>query len=177
MADLQFNQRFDNTTKLMYVNNIPSVMHCHHYTTNFIDLALQFEEMGAVEKMINAAEDSFFLLFKKYFITEKIESKEDKKQICEEMYAALGLGAMKIKHFSEKEGSAELHHSHIDEGWLKKFGKIDRPINFITLGFLKAVFNTIFSKTIRAYKVIEEESLVLGAEKSRFSIQLIEVNK
>ncbi len=169
-SSTKFNQRYDTTSKLMYVNDISSVMHCHHYTTNFIKVALDFEDLSGIENMINAAEDAFFLAFKKYFISEHVVSTIDRIKICTDLYAYTGMGVMNIVNCKGDSGDIELLHSHVDEGWLKKFGKIDRPINFITQGYIKAMFSTVFDEKIRSYKVDEIESIVLGSKKSHFKV-------
>ncbi len=171
--DCNFEQRFDDITKLQYLNNEPSVMHCHHYTSLFIKAALKMEKFGGVGFLKESMEDSYYLVLKKYFITENITKIDDKKRIAEEYFRLSGMGKLELVIDSEIGGDAKMIHSHVDEGWIEKYGISDRPLNFIGQGYLAAVFAVIFNKKIRAYNVVENKSIVCGDKVSEFKISLL----
>ena len=56
----------------------------------------------------------------------------------------------------------------VDEGWLKKWGSRDRPVNFITAGFVAAVSALVNKKPARSFSVKETAGLVCGDEVSAF---------
>ena len=58
----------------------------------------------------------------------------------------------------------------MDEGWIKKWGKRDKPVNFITQGYLCAAFAAVYNQPQGSYKVSETQSIVSGADKSVFSV-------
>jgi hypothetical protein len=83
----------------------------------------------------------------------------------------MGMGQLIITDFSEQTGAAEMPFSHIDAGWIKKWGKRDHAINFITQGYLAAAFAALHDRQPENYQVTETDSIVTGKEKSRFVIQ------
>lgn len=167
---IRFEQRFDPVTRLQYINNEPSVLHCHHYTTLFIKLALDMEKYNGLGLLREAMEESLFLVFRKSFIRDKIEKISERIAFGEEYYALVGMGQLKVKEYSEKGGVAELTRSHVDEGWVKKFGKPPQPINSMTEGYLAALFAASYNTYIQTYEVIEKQSMALGNSTSLFTI-------
>ncbi len=168
--ELEFNQRFDYYNMLQYVNNEPSVMHCHHYTTLFIDLAQKTREMDGPRLLQESMEESFYLVLKKYYISKNISDRKEQIEIATEYFAAVGLGKLNITRIHSDGGSAELTHSHVDIGWLKKFGKSEVPLDFITMGYLSAVFELVFNHKLQGYNVTQTESIAKGDRISRFEI-------
>ena len=61
-------------------------------------------------------------------------------------------------------------HSHVDEGWIKKWGKRDEPVNFIGSGYIAALFAAVLGKSTRSFDVKETASIVSGADKSEFVV-------
>jgi predicted hydrocarbon binding protein len=70
-------------------------------------------------------------------------------------------------------GTADMSHSHVDEGWIKKWDQHDRPVNFIGQGFLAAAFAAITGTEAGSYAVKETQSIVSGAPVSKFEIEKI----
>jgi hypothetical protein len=52
----------------------------------------------------------------------------------------------------------------VDEGWLKKWGKADKPVNHIGTGFVTALFSAIYNRGKGEFVAVEEQSIVTGAE-------------
>lgn len=165
----QFNQQFDLNTMQQYVNFEPSVMHCHHYATLFTKLALDTLDLGGPSQLAYAMEDSFYLIFKKYFIAQHITTQMEKKEIIEQYFGLVGLGELSIT-ITADGGQAEMRHSHVDEGWVKKWGKHDQPVNFMGQGFLMAAFDVLTDRKLRSFTVKETQSIVKGDQLSRFVI-------
>jgi hypothetical protein len=59
-------------------------------------------------------------------------------------------------------GEVKLLHSHIDEGWIKKWGKHNKAINHFSCGYAAAMFASATDKPARSYKVSETSAIVKG---------------
>jgi hypothetical protein len=173
MAAYDFFQQFDSVRKLQYVNNDPSVMHCHHYSCLFTRLAMDMTDIEGPELLADSMEEAMYLVLRKTFLTGDVKSAPERIAIAVEHFRLSGLGLLRIDG-SPKGGSAEMRHSHIDEGWIKKWKQHTLPVNHMGRGFLAAAFCTAYDKPLRSYVVTETRSIVTGASTSRFEIALRE---
>ena len=82
----------------------------------------------------------------------------------------MGLGKLQVVCGGSDSGEVELHHSHVDQGWIKKWGKRDKPVNSIGAGYIAALFAAGFDLPPRAFAVTETASIVSGAPRSVFNI-------
>lgn len=168
MINLKFKQEFDAKNKRYYVNGLQTVIHCHHYSTLLTQLAFDAKKFGGIEALLDSSEKIFYKVFQEYFKENKIQTLEDKVSVIEQYFSFLGLG--KIKFFI-KEQKAEITKSHIDEGWLIKWGLNDQPVNIIGQGFIAAAFSAATESSIDTVFVTEVESIVCGSKSSIFMIQ------
>lgn len=171
-ATLVLVHRFDPHTKRHYLNDANSVLHCHHYSTLYTQLALHAQDLGGIRNLLEAGEQVFGRFLKDYFRKNAVESAEDRKDIAQQYWKAVGMGLVEISSSTEKSGMASMDYSHLDEGWLKKWGSADRPVNLFTQGFLAGAFAAIYDKPFNAYQVEETKSLARGDESSEFAITL-----
>ena len=167
--ECEFNQEFDPNHMFQYVNNEISVMHCHHYASLFTKLAIDMERIGGPDLLKDAMEESSFLTLKRLFLTQKVTSKAEKTALAEQYFGLSGLGQLELS-VDSGGGSATMIHSHVDEGWIKKWKKESRPVNFIGQGYLAAAFSIINGRSIGSYTIDETQSIVTGADTSRFLI-------
>ncbi len=161
--------KFDSEKNRQYINDELIVFHCHHYSTLFCQLADDAKLLNGPTLLSEAAEESMFPALKKYYAINEIESVEDRARIAEEYFAYIGMGQLNIS-YSENSGTAEMLHSHVDEGWIKKWSNRETPVNFIGQGFLAAAFSAISGNETGTFKVNETQSIVSGASTSKFSI-------
>ena len=168
--EINFIQRFDPKRNLQFVNDEPSVMHCHHYAALFTKLALDNEALEGPRLLKDSMEESFFLVLKKYYLRYGISRTEDKIAIAEEYFSKIGMGKLSIS-FSAEGGSAKMTRSHVDEGWVKKWGKTDKPVNFMGHGYISAVFCLSAGLSIRSFTVTEQNSIVKGDQQSLFIVK------
>jgi hypothetical protein len=147
--------RFDPVSKRHYLNQWNAVLHCHHYSTLFTDLAVCTRSFGGIEKLVEAGDKVFGML-----------------AIAEQYWRVMGMGMIKIFTSDKTSGSATMEYSHLDEGWLKKFGHWNSPVNFFTQGFLAGFFGAAYGLPFGSYEVAETQSLVRGDDISRFDIKL-----
>jgi len=165
--NLILEHRFDPRSNRHFLNGVVSVYHCHHYTTLYTQLALDSTE---TELLQGVAEETFFKILNSYFKKYDITYIYEKFELACKYYAAVGLGKMEVVFAGELSGQVKLLKSHVDEGWIKKWGKYDKPVNYIGAGFIGAMFAAVFNTPIKSFRVIEWESIVMGAEQSVFNV-------
>lgn len=166
---LQIDLTFDDTTYRHYTNGFLTVMHCHHYMTLATRLAEQFSDLGGERILAESAEDALRPLLDDYIKKHGISDPDERLKIGQEYYAAIGMGKMAASGDSHS-GSVTLTHSHIDQGWVMKWGERPTPMNYWTQGYIAAMFGAAFDKPPRSFAVEERESLVSGAPHSTFLV-------
>lgn len=167
--ELELEHKFDSSRYRHYLNDQLAVLHCHHYSTLYTQLALDAEFLDGKMLLAECAEDSFYKVLLGYFEAHTELDLADKLSVGCQYYGAVGLGQMEVMCAGEDSGEVVLHHSHLDEGWIKKWGQHDRPVNYITAGYIAALFSATYELPPRSYAVLETESIVTGAERSRFN--------
>ena len=100
----------------------------------------------------------------------QINTIHSKVEIGCQYYALLGLGTMKIDVLGEDSGKVEVPSSHTDSGWIKKWGKYDKPVNYITAGFIEALFESVLDTPAQVFLAVETQSIVMGADISKFKV-------
>lgn len=165
---IEYNHRFDNQTNRHYINGILSVLHCHHYTCLYTQLAL---DAGETSLLKECARESFQELLEKYFLEHpNLQSIQDKVEIACQYYSLLGLGRMHVQFIGKFSGLVELPVSHTDSGWIKKWGIYDKPINYISGGFIEALFEVCLNMPASSFEATENQSIVMGATSSIFKV-------
>lgn len=168
---LDIEQSYDFNKKRHFANGSTIVFHCHHFTALTTQLALDSEKLAdGVRLLIESSEDCFRDFFNTIYLRQNANSISDKVQLAEEYFAWVGLGKLKVVSLGENGGEVELTHSHVDEAWLKKWGKSETPINFIGQGFICALFSNIYNKHSRSYHAQEQLSIACGDVKSKFIV-------
>jgi hypothetical protein len=171
MGTLNLVHRFDPGRKRHYLNDQLVVLHCHHYATLFSQLAFDAKDLADGPRILKeTAEDIFFDLLKSTFERDGITSPAERLDIGRQMFSALGLGTLAVKAHSPGGGDIEMPNAHVDQGWLKKWGKADHAVNLIGAGFLAGMFAAAYGKPVRTFKIQETASMVAGAPKSTFTV-------
>lgn len=168
-TELTVDRRFDPRTCRHSINGVTHVLHCHHYICLYAQLAEDCGMLDAKKLLREVSEDTFFGFLSDYFRENGIESIADRVSIGEQYFAFSGLGQMKVLSLGADSGEAELAASHVDAGWIKKWGQRDAPVNYVTSGFVAALFSAALGLSARRFSVMEAESIVAGAERSRFT--------
>jgi len=167
---LEIKHTFDEETFRHSINGHEVVLHCHHYMTLTTKLAEDFAELGTVQVLREASEDSIRPVLDSYYAEHGVSSPEERLAIGAEYYAFMGMGLMEVSG-TAGTGQVKLKHSHVDEGWIKKWGRHNKPINHFTCGFAAALFAAAFSKPARSYQVTETASIVMGAPESVLAVR------
>ncbi|HCU34234.1 MAG TPA: hypothetical protein DGT21_01960 [Armatimonadetes bacterium] len=170
VTQVVLDEVFDSKDCRHYLNGKLNVLHCHHYATLYTQLADDCTMLDAKQMLAECAEDAFYAVLSSYYEAHGLTSIADRVAIAEEYYAVVGLGKMKVEFLGSEGGAVELVHSHVDEGWIKKWGKRDEPVNFIGSGYIAALFAAVLGKPTRSFDVREIASIVSGANKSEFVV-------
>ncbi len=163
---------FDDKTYRHFLNGHATVLHCHHYMSLTTKLAMDFASNDGPRILRESAEDSVRPMFDSYIKQHTITDPAARLQIGCEYYSAMGLGKMTASG-EAKGGEVRLPHSHVDEGWVKKFGVSPAPVNHFTAGYAAALFAAAFDKTPRSYRVKEMQSIAMGDSVTVFELSLL----
>jgi hypothetical protein len=164
---LQLEHTFDAKKKRHYLNGQLTVLHCHHFTTLYTQLAL---DAGETALLHSCSESAFYPALTDYFTKHSIVSLDERLEIGCQYYAALGLGTIKVAFAGNDSGRVVSENSHIDSGWIKKWGKFDKPVNYVGTGYIAALFAAAFSKPEGNFAVSEVSSIVMGEKESLFNV-------
>ncbi len=170
MSTVQYQRAFDPRRCRHSIEGRVTVLHCHHYATLYTQLADDCSLLDARKLLASVAADTFYQVLKDIQARRSITSVADRIAAAEDYYAFSGLGRLKVIAAGPDSGEAELERSHIDEGWIRKWGRRDKPVNFVTQGYLAATFAAVFDGRPEQYAVKEIASIVAGQERSRFLI-------
>jgi hypothetical protein len=164
---LLLDKRYDSKAKRHYLNGETTVLHCHHYAALYSQLAIDANE---TKLLAEVAEETFYRLLINYFDEYDLENIEERISIAEQYYAALGLGCMNVIFAGEDSGQVDIEISHIDAGWKRKWGAYDKPVNYISSGYISGMFAAIFDKELHSYNTNEIKSIVKGDKSSIFKV-------
>lgn len=167
-TEFEIDHRFNPVTNRHYLNGFCTVLHCHHFATLYTQLADDAKDFEGERLLKEAAEDTFFEVLNSYYLDKKIESIEDKIVIAEQYWKTVGMGLIRFTGIGKYAVTAEMEYSHVDEGWLKKWGSRDKPVNFITAGFVAAIAALANGKPSRSFLTKETKGLVCGDDRSEF---------
>jgi hypothetical protein len=146
------------------------VLHCHHYATLYTQLAEDCGMLDGKKLLAESAEDTFYEVLRDYFKKHNLESIALRFSAGEQYFRVTGLGLLNVASAGPDYGEVELPSSHLDAGWIKKWGKTKKHINHIARGFIASLFAAAFDRPCRSYSVIETESIVSGSPRSRFEV-------
>ncbi|MBU0990959.1 MAG: hypothetical protein KJ737_00580 [Proteobacteria bacterium] len=166
--EFELDKTFDPVRCRHYLNGVCTVLHCHHYATLYTQLADDAVDFNGKELLKKAAEDSFYAVLNDYYSQNGIEAIEAKISIAQQYWQVVGMGMIKFTGVGQYTVTAEMDYSHLDEGWLKKWGSRTKPVNFISAGFVGAVAALTNNKPLGSYKVKETKGLVCGDDVSAF---------
>jgi hypothetical protein len=172
-VELQIERKFDPATNRHYMNRVNTVLHCHHYAALHTRLADDAGELFDGLKLLEeSARDSLFPILAGYIQRNGITDLSERVALIEKYWAFAGMGKLVVTDPSKDHGSAEMPFSHVDAGWIKKWGSREKAVNYITAGFLSAAFAAIYDLPVDSFQATETQSRVSGAEKSVFTVKL-----
>ena len=169
-TELVLHKEFDTKTCRHTIGGSTVVLHCHHYATLYTQLALDCSMLDAKALLAECSEDAWEEFLSAYYRTQNISGISERFALAEQAYAAAGLGKMRVTCAGPESGEVTVEHSHLDAGWLKKWGQHSTPVNFIGAGFIAAAFAAVFGRPVRTYVATETQSIVSGADSSRFTV-------
>ncbi|MDD2318525.1 MAG: 4-vinyl reductase [Geobacteraceae bacterium] len=167
---LRLEYSHDDETHRNFLNGQPVVMHSHHYLALITKLVEDLADMSAPEILRDAVEDTMRAVFDDYIAKNGLTSAQDRCNVGREYFSVFGLGKMVITG-DENGGEIRLLRSHVDEGWVKKWGVHNKPINHFTCGYVAAMFGAAFNKPARSYVVTEVASIAAGDSEGKFIVK------
>lgn len=168
---LKLDFSLDNETFRHFLNGHAVVMHSHHYLALITKLAEDFDDIGGAQLLRDVVEESMWAVFNDYVQKNGLTSPLQRCSVGREYYSVYGLGKLKVGG-TESGGEVCLIRSHIDEGWIKKWGRHTKPINHFTCGFIAAMFAVAFNKPVKSYTVTETESMAVTGAEGTFIVTL-----
>lgn len=157
-------------TNRQYLNGHPVVMHSHHYLALITKMAEDLADIGGTEILQDVVEETMRAMFDDYIQKNGLTTAQDKCNVGREYYSVFGLGKMLITG-DELGGEVRLVRSHLDEGWVMKWGVTDRPVNYFTRGYIAAMFGAAFGKPLKSYTVTESASMAKGDPEGKFIVK------
>lgn len=169
-TELVLAKTFDANVCRHFIGANTVVLHCHHYATLYTQLAMDCSMLDAKALLAQCSEEVWQEFLSGYYRDHAISSVPERIALGEQAFAAAGLGKMHVACAGPDSGEVTLEHSHVDEGWIKKWGKHHQPVNYIGAGFIAGLFAAVFDRPAGSYVATETQSLVSGAECSRFAV-------
>ncbi|MFA7403888.1 MAG: hypothetical protein WC007_07840 [Pelobacteraceae bacterium] len=168
---LKLDFSLDNETFRRYLNGHAVVMHSHHYLALITKLAEDLSDIGGPQLLKDVVEESMWAVLHDYAEKNDVTSPLQRCTVGREYYSVYGLGKLKVGG-TENGGEVCLVRSHIDEGWIKKWGRHSKPINHFTCGYIAAMFAVAFNKPVKSYTVTETESMAVTGTEGTFIVTL-----
>lgn len=166
-TELSLERKFDPLRCRHSVNGETYVLHCHHFATLYTRLAEDCGMLDGKKLLRDAAENTVYQVLAKYYADHGIESFADRIAIGEQYYSFAGLGEMQVVSAGADSAEVDLVHSHLDAGWIKKWGPRDKPVNHISCGYVAGMLAAALGVGQQRFSVTEAASIVCGAERSR----------
>ncbi len=167
---LTTEHRFNPLECRHYLNGQLSVLHCHHYAALYTRLASDVGFLDGKKLLTECAEDSFYEMLRSYFAKHSGIGIKEIFDLGSRYYSLIGMGNMQVSYAGQDRGEVVLHSSHIDTGWLIRMGQYDKPVNYITCGYIAALFSSAYGLPPHSFDVEESESIVTGGECSCFRV-------
>ncbi|NMC74971.1 MAG: hypothetical protein GYA56_11555 [Geobacteraceae bacterium] len=168
---LRVDFTMDAETNRQFLNGHPVVMHSHHYLALITKMARELEDINGIEILREVVEETMRAVFDDYIRQNGLTSAQDKCNVGREYFSVFGLGKMIITG-DEQGGEVRLVRSHLDEGWIMKWGNSDRPVNHFTCGYVAAMFGAAFDKPLKSYTVTEVASIAAGDPEGKFIVKV-----
>jgi len=162
--------KFDEQRCRHVAGDTTLVLHCHHFATLISQLANDCSLLDAKKLLAECAEDAFYGVLKDHYAKNNVADLSERVAIAERYFSEIGLGSLKVNYAGLCSGEVALKHSHVDEGWLKKFGESSQPVNHIGCGYATALFSAVFDMPKRHFAAVERKSIACGAGESVITV-------
>lgn len=160
--------RFDRRSCRHTLDGTTAVLHCHHFATLYSQLADDAEFADGRALLRRSTEIAFHPVLTRLLADRSLTLLEDRVAAVEEYFRFCGLGTLALEQLGAISCVARMDHSHVDEGWIRKWGNREKPVNFIGQGYIAAALAAVYALPPGSFKVSETESIVAGAKSSRF---------
>ncbi len=165
---------FESDKNLLYMDNIPISLHCHHFNCGLINAIEAIDYFDAIEIYINEAAKCFYEYFKKILIIDNKKLSINKAlMIAEDIYRFMGYGRIDLSKLITGYGTVISDSSYFVVGWFAIYGKRDKPVCYLTRGFIKAVIAVLFNKELSKINVTETQCMICGDDFCKFEVSIV----
>ena len=166
---LQLDHTMDDETFRHYLNGHGVVMHSHHYLALITKLVEDLPEIDGRQILMEVVEESMREIFDDYLRQHELTDSQERLAVGNKYYTVFGLGKLHVSGNADG-GEVRISRSHLDEGWVLKFGEREAPVNHFTCGFIAAMFAAAFDAPPGSYQVRETVAMVSGAPEGSFAV-------
>ncbi|RME91775.1 MAG: hypothetical protein D6767_04505 [Candidatus Hydrogenedentota bacterium] len=157
----------------------PLVFHCNHYNL-FLQRTIEDtgEYIDAETILVDGAVSCTYSMLNRLF--EKNPKYRDPKirlEIASAIYSQLGFGLLPIHELTEDGGVVHTKITHYSYGWLKKWGKRDKPVDYFTRGYLIAALAQAYFLPPGAFSCKQTKCLSMGDEQNEFVLERTSIIK
>lgn len=160
---------FDEEHNYLNIGGEAMVFHCHHYVINLLRTILDADYIDSSCFLIGSAADAVYNQLQN--LCEGLDV-EASKQLAEEMYQCFGYGRINLENMDEDGCTLTTTKSFFSTMWEMKFGKINKPIDYYTSGFIAAAYAIIYNKALEDITAVQTTCLACGDEVNTHIIKL-----
>lgn len=102
------------------------------------------------------------------FVRDNATTLAHRAELACQYYAAIGLGTLEVLFLGDDSGEIASPSSHLEQGWIKKWGTYDKPVNYIGVGYISAMLAAVLGQPVRSFNTFEVASIVVGDAKTIF---------
>ncbi len=164
---------FDANSNIILLDGAMVYLHCHHYNCGLIKVLEDIEGIRARDIIVQSAAEEFYTNFSEYikkYLMEKTDF--EKLNAAEDLYRFMGFGRIDLSGVNDKGGMVYANSSYYVIGWLAKYGRRDKPLCYLTCGFLSGVLSAVYLKPLDYYKVIEKHCMITGHSHCEFIVSV-----
>lgn len=142
------------------------VFHCHHYITLSLRLAQELGFADGRQIMRDSTEDAIAPVLRKIFADHGAVDTQTRLSLASQYFSYIGLGKMEVEEATPDGGILRFPYSHVDQGWVAKWGRSEEPINYVAEGFASALFASVFDQPPRSYMAKQNGSIAMGHDET-----------
>jgi hypothetical protein len=166
-----FQSAVDVSRAKRYINADPTPIHGALAALIVMKLALETRAGDMPLFLVDAMEEAVYLALKWIFLAAGETTAERRRTITEDHFRLSGLGLLSISSIGLEGGGAILSRSTLDESWISRWGKSQKPVNVLAAGYLAGAFAALTGQGLRSFAAKETKSIVMGDPVSEFVVR------
>lgn len=163
---------FDEKSGLVSIEGISMVIHCHFYNVFLLQAIETATYVDGRAILIRSSEESVNKQLIGYYDRKGISDEKTRISIAADMFKVFGVGLLDFSNINGSGGTVTSKSSHVARGWKEQIGTREKPVDYISCGFIAGALAAVYNKPIGTFKVNETECLVQGKEKCKFEVSV-----